>query len=492
MSIPFSMLVPLTSTLLCVLAMMYSIYRWRKQHAAWNASEAARLSLEDQLKACEANAQADRAEYEMRAKQSQLAEQKIKQNEERLHRIIDSAYDAFVVFDTRGKITTFSSRAIELFGLEASEAIGKSIRSLLEYDHIIKDLSEGRPKDASNVASCGVVESIAKHSSGKTIPVEVSLSMSRFDRRPEFHAFIHDLSARHELQSRMMHLEKMESLGKLSAGLAHEINTPMQFIGDNLSFLKSSLDTLFPILSETREFLKETGHLVPERSQAISSLIQEADLEFLLENMPEAVESTVHGIEKIAQITLAMKEFANPGFTSKSMANVDRMLQNVVTVARHAWEKVAELELSLQCQDHLLECMPAELSQVFASMLLNACDTIQEKMEAGTYSRGRITIETGVEDSNLCIHFRDDGMGIPESIRKKIFDPFFTTRDVGKGMGQGLTIAHAVVVEKHMGSIRFQTELHQGTCFTISIPLQSERGKAIPAFLETGAGHEDS
>lgn len=409
---------------------------------------------------------------EVAAREKKLAqtENRVKQNEERMRRIIDAAYDAFVVFDTRGKITTFSSRAVELFGATAEEALGKSIRSFLEYDHIINDLSAGRPKDASNVASCGVVESIAKHSSGKTIPVEVSLSMSRFDGRPEFHAFIHDMSSRKSLQSRMMHLEKMESLGKLSAGLAHEINTPMQFIGDNMSFLESAIHDVSEILKETKELVEDPDELFESHRQKISELMSSADIDFLLEQMSPAIRSSMDGLQKVTSITAAMKDFANPNVGGKSSVNLCQTIHNVVAVSRNSWEKVADLSVDCQCEDAYVECLASEIGQVIMGLILNAADAIEEKISKGIAERGTIQVRLMVKDETATIEVEDDGMGIPEAIRGRIFDPFFTTRDVGKGTGHGLTIVHSVIVDKHEGSVQFRTEVGQGTCFIVQIP----------------------
>lgn len=462
--------------LTCLLALaLWTIRRLqlRKSQLALDLTQLRSMqhALESANQELEGNLRLREQDLSKRERKLASAEQSAQENQRRMHRIIDAAYDAFVVFDTRGRITTFSTRAADLFGVRSEEAVGKSIRTFLEYDHLIKDLSEGRPKDATNVASCGVVESIAKNVNGKSIPVEVSLSMSRFDGRPEFHAFIHDLTPRNEMQSRLMHLEKMESLGKLSAGLAHEINTPIQFIGNNLEFLNSCIQDLTPLLRDVLGLAEEIAPQFPTRSQELSQRFAVIDLDFLVANLPQAIDSTIIGIKKIARITSAMKEFANPGFSTRAIACVDQLIEDVVLVSQHAWEPNADLELDLHTNTQTVECQPAELSQVFLSLISNACDTIREKIDQGLSQRGKITIRTRTEENSVLIEFEDTGMGIAKDIRKHIYDPFFTTRDVGKGMGQGLTVAHAVIVEKHHGKISFQTEELKGTCFTISLPL---------------------
>ncbi len=414
----------------------------------------------------------EKAEAMERERELQRIESRSKQNEERMRRIIDAAYDALVVFDTRGKITTFSSRAVELFGTPVEQAIGKSIRSFLEYDRIINDLSAGRPKDSSNVASCGVVESIAKHSDGTSIPVEVSLSMSRFDNRPEFHAFIHDMRTRKAIQARMMHLEKMESIGKLSAGLAHEINTPLQFIGDNVSFLRDAIHDLVPIVLEARRFvaLEDKSDFQTDR---IAELLEKADLDFLLEQMEPAIQSTIDGLSTVSSITSAMKEYANPNSGSHTNVDLAKILSNCITISRNTWEKVADLEADLGDTEISVDGIASELGQSLMGMIMNAADTIREKIEKGTYERGTIHIRLKEVDSEARIEIEDNGMGIPEAIRSKIFDPFFTTRDVGQGTGQGLTVLHAVIVEKHKGRVQFQSKEGAGTCFSISLPMSA-------------------
>ena len=429
----------------------------------------AQLLLND-AKQKQSEAASRECEASKREKQFRDAEHKLKQNEERMRRIVDAAYDAFVVFDTRGKITAFSQRACELFGTTETDAIGKSIRAFLEYDHIINDLSQGRPKDSNNVASCGVVESIAKHSDGKQIPVEVSLSMSRFEGRPEFHAFIHDMTNRKAIQSRMMHLEKMESIGKLSAGLAHEINTPMQFIGDNVFFLQGAINDILPILRETQSLIEDLDPALYPAVERIQKELDRIDIDFLADNLPDAIESSVQGLKRISAITSAMKDFANPGAESKSTVDLNNLLTNVLTVGKHNWEKVADLDVQLDPCGAYVDCLPGELSQVILSLIVNAADAISELVERQERDRGRITVRSEFKEDNAIIEIEDNGTGIPESIRNKIFDPFFTTRDVGKGTGQGLAVAHNVIVEQHQGSIHFESEVGRGTCFRVTLP----------------------
>jgi signal transduction histidine kinase len=220
-------------------------------------------------------------------------------------------------------------------------------------------------------------------------------------------------------------------------------------------------------LRETIKQGAETGGLIHE----IEASIQEADLAYLEDEIPNAVQQTLNGVERVSTIVRSMKEFSHPGVDEKTPVDINKALESTITVARNEWKYVAEMETDLDPSLPLVPCLPGELNQVFLNVLINAAHAIGDVMGDGAKRKGTILVSTRVEDSSVEVRIRDTGCGIPEHIRSRVFDPFFTTKAVGKGTGQGLAIAYSVVVEKHGGSITFESEKGRGTTFVIRIPL---------------------
>jgi len=246
--------------------------------------------------------------------------------------------------------------------------------------------------------------------------------------------------------------QKLEAVGRLAAGIAHEINTPIQYITDSVNFLGSAFDELLTVASDQ-------GTPYPQRS---------VDLEFLREEVPRAIERTIEGTERVATIVRAMKEFSHPDATEKTAADLNRALQNTLMIARSEYKYVASVDL--QCGDlPEVMCNVGELSQVFLNLIVNSAHALAD---AGRDTEtGRITIKTGVVDGWAEFSFEDNGCGIPQQIIDKIYDPFFTTKEVGRGTGQGLAIARSIVVDKHAGRINVKSTPGTGTCFTLRLLL---------------------
>ena len=193
------------------------------------------------------------------------------------------------------------------------------------------------------------------------------------------------------------------------------------------------------------------------------------DLEYLEAEIPKAISESLDGISRVSEIVNAMKEFSHPGAQSKTNIDLNHAIQTTLTVARNEWKYNAEMEVDLSANLPLVPCLPGEMNQVFLNLIVNAAHAIEEKFSGkGT---GRIKIKTQQEGNWVIIRISDNGNGIPENIRNKIFDPFFTTKKVGKGSGQGLAIAHSVIVNKHQGELNFESEVGKGTTFIIKLPI---------------------
>ncbi|WP_158787941.1 MHYT domain-containing protein [Granulicella sp. L46] len=281
-----------------------------------------------------------------------------------------------------------------------------------------------------------------------------------------------DITERRNLREQLLQAQKLESVGQLAAGIAHEINTPVQYIGDNVRFLRDSFDSLVALNGTYAELLARACDqtLEPELLRKVSAAVQEADVEYILEEIPKAFTQTLEGVSRVAGLVGAMKEFSHPGTGEKVPFDLNRAIENTVTVTRNEWKYLAEMRLSLEAGLPLVSCLPGAFNQVIVNLIVNAVHAIADAIDAGDVAKGLISIQTRSLGESVEIRIQDNGGGIPEAIRTRIFDPFFTTKEIGKGTGQGLAIARSVVVDKHQGSIDIETEIGLGTTFIIRLP----------------------
>jgi len=260
-----------------------------------------------------------------------------------------------------------------------------------------------------------------------------------------------DVTEQQVLEAQLHQSQKMESIGQLAAGIAHEINTPTQFVGDNLRFLKDSLGALGPALAT---------------AEAACDGAAAEDLAYLRAEIPRAIEQSLEGISRVASIVRAMKEFSHPDLGDKQAIDINRVIETTITVARTEYKYVADLETDLRPLPPVFG-YASEVSQTVLNLIVNAAHAIAD---VPGKPRGLIRIATLTDGDAIEIRIADTGTGIPESAWPRLFTPFFTTKPVGKGTGQGLFLAHTVVVRRHGGSIRFETEIGRGTVFIIRLP----------------------
>jgi signal transduction histidine kinase len=272
---------------------------------------------------------------------------------------------------------------------------------------------------------------------------------------------------RMEVELRLAH--KLEAVGQLAAGIAHELNTPIQFLADSVHFLQSSSEDVGGLVESLRALLRGASRDQPEVLEEMRRLEEAVDLAFLQKEVPRAFERTFEGTRRVTTIVRALKEFAHPDRREKSPANLNQALQNTLIVARNEYKYVAAVETEFGELPAVL-CHVGDLNQVFLNLIVNAAHAIGDVV--GTSGElGRIRIRTALDGGNVVITIADTGCGIPEAIAGRVYDPFFTTKEVGKGTGQGLAIARSIVVDKHQGDIAFQSEMGRGTTFTIRLPV---------------------
>jgi len=282
-----------------------------------------------------------------------------------------------------------------------------------------------------------------------------------------------DITERKALQTQLIQAQRLESIGSLAAGIAHEINTPTQFVGDNVRFLRDAFEELRKLLEAGARLLDacRQGTLTPERIAEVEAAVQAADLEYLSAEVPKAIEQSLEGVNRVAKIVRAMKDFSHPGSDEKAATDLNKAIETTITVARNEWKYVAEVQTDFDPSLPPVPCLPGEFNQVVLNLIVNAAHAIADVVGDGSRGKGTIHIQTRRNGNWAEIRVRDTGTGIPEAVRGRIFDPFFTTKEVGKGTGQGLAIAHSVIVKKHGGSITFETEVGKGTTFIIRLPI---------------------
>lgn len=275
-----------------------------------------------------------------------------------------------------------------------------------------------------------------------------------------------DLTERKELEVELINARKLESIGQLASGIAHELNTPIQFVYDNTFFLVEAFDDLTACIGAYREALAGAapGAVPAPLLDAVRAAEERADLDFLFADVPDALARVREGAERVAAIVRAMKAFAHPR-PARAMVDLNAELELTLIIARNEYKYVADVEL-LRGDIPLVHCDAGHLNQVFLNLIVNAAHAIEDAGGA----RGRITVETRVDGDGVVVAFTDTGGGIPAAIRDRVFDPFFTTKSVGRGSGQGLALARRVVVEQHGGAIDFDTEDGHGTTFRVRLP----------------------
>ncbi|HEU5135114.1 MAG TPA: ATP-binding protein [Steroidobacteraceae bacterium] len=287
-----------------------------------------------------------------------------------------------------------------------------------------------------------------------------------------------DVTDQRRLENDLAQAQKLESVGRLAAGVAHEINTPVQFVADSVLFVREAMDDLSSIVDKYRELRSamESGADLKAAARAAEEAEDEADLDYILENAPVALDRARDGLGRVANIVRSMKEFAHPDRKEKAQTDINQAIASTLVIASNEYKYVAEVETRF-AELPLVNCFAGEINQVVLNLIVNAAhaigDVVKDAQAGDMPRKGLITIGTRVVDGCVEIAIGDTGKGIPVEVRSRIFDPFFTTKEVGKGTGQGLAIARAVVVDKHGGTLHFETEVGRGTTFFIRLPLEA-------------------
>ena len=393
--------------------------------------------------------------------------------------LLSAISSILVAVDGHGAITKWNHAAEKVFGIEAQIAVGKPFDNCgIQWEsndvmvRLQSLLEEDQPVRIDDVRF--------RRFDGKDRVLGLSVSPLKQNdpqcARSGYLLFGADITERKVMEAQLRQAQKLESVGQLAAGIAHEINTPTQFVGDNIRFLEDSFCELAQVLTQHSHLVASDGVGVsPELIKQMQSTAKQVDLEYLMTEIPKAISQSLEGIERVAKIVRSMKEFAHPGTSEKVAVDLKDAIESTIDVTKHEWKYVAEMMTDFDPTLPKVPCLVGELNQVIVNLIVNAVHSISDALKQQSDAKGRITITTRKDNESAEIRVSDTGMGIPEAIRSKIFDPFFTTKEVGKGTGQGLAIAHSVV-EKHGGSIAMETEVGRGTTFILRLPIYNQKG----------------
>ena len=382
-----------------------------------------------------------------------------------------------ISLDKAGRVVRWNREAGRLFGLEGAAVRGRLLAECnvsWKWPVVERALSQAL-EDGESVR---LDDQPFTHLDGT--PGYLGMTVNNIEQADNGHQCIlimgRDITRVKMLESQLVQAQKMEAIGQLSAGIAHEINTPIQFVGNNLSFLKDACGTVHELLRRYAALCDDCRKL-PEMADKIRELdefCRDKELGYLIEETSTSIQEIAAGVERVAGIVRSMRMVSHPGRQEMALVDLNAVVGTVVDITRHEWKNVLEMETRLQPDLPMVLCLVTEIYQALLNIVVNAIYAVTEMVDSGRSSRGRITISTRQDGNWAEIRIADTGSGIAPEIQDRIFDPFFTTKEVGEGTGQGLPIAHTAIVKQHGGMLFFESKPGQGTTFIVRLPMESE------------------
>ncbi len=402
-------------------------------------------------------------------------------NLEGFKRTLDQTSDCVFMFDPQTLLFTYVNQGgINHTGYSEAELCRMSFADLgsaHSRDQLVQKLAPliDDPRESL------LLETTHKRKNGVDVPVEIFVQyIAPAGMQGRFFSIVRNISKRlleekekEQIQTKMLHTQKLESVGELAAGIAHEINTPIQYIGTNLSFLEEAFHDITTLIERYNALLEAVKRQenTDQHIAEVQACQEDIDLDYLIEEFPQAIHQANDGVKRVSKLVTAMKDFSHPGSKDKEPTNINKIIETTVQIARNEWKYCSDVELALAEDLPQVYCHPSDIGQVVLNLLLNSAHSIKERLEQAPNSiKGMILIRTTAAEKDVILTITDNGCGIPENILNKIFDPFFTTKEVGKGTGQGLAIARNVILNKHDGDIEVTSEPGQGSTFTIRLP----------------------
>lgn len=394
---------------------------------------------------------------------------------EPLKGMLENITGAIYITDPEGNLELISRGGLEITGYEPEELIGQPITTLFESGKFQELCTGGNKVQITDSALFRHEAEIIRKDGGN---VSLWLSMFALAKGEDIKAWLvvaEDAEKYSKQEAQIRRSQRLESLGQLMAGVAHELNSPMQYVGDNVQFLQKAFHDLSELIALEKNLLQkdQAENLFSDLTAKIEDTMAKIDLEFLLQEIPSAIRQTLEGIGHVSEIMKAMKAFVHPGWEEKVPANVCEIIDDVLAMTRNEWKYVADIQKEYNLYLPLISCIPGDLRQAVLNIIMNAVHAIADVVGDGPKIKGKITIGVGLVNNWVEIRISDTGTGIPAEIRPRIFEPFFTTKKIGRGTGQGLPIVHSIITDKHGGTIHYETEMGKGTTFILRLPVVS-------------------
>ncbi|MFC2146544.1 two-component regulator propeller domain-containing protein, partial [Acidobacteriota bacterium] len=389
-----------------------------------------------------------------------------------IEKLISAISSLLIAVDSNGKIFQLNETAEKFFDIPASQTSGQLfievLKDYISIDMLNMMMEKGLGKD--NIYDNFEIPIQFKNGGVKLLLGIINPLMDRDGQKLGFLLLAEDITHRKEDEMRRNLAQKLESLGKMTRNIAHEIKSPLQYMGNNSYFILDAFETLVKFVDTLKQSFTNIEKSNPINvKEEIEKIVREYDIGYILEEGPKASDQIVRGVSRVSTIIQSMLNYTHPGKSVLEHANIHELLENTLIFIRSKKKDVFEIETEFAQDIPQVLCYPGELIQVFMNLLINAADAIQEKGKPGL-----IKITTSYNDSEVIIAIADNGCGIPDEIKDNIYNPFFTTKEVGKGTGQGLSLVHNIVTQRHKGRIYFESQVGEGTTFYVHLPLPRE------------------
>lgn len=400
---------------------------------------------------------------------------------QRENAVISSLADALLVLDQEGNVDTYNVSAQRLFGGKHSPLESKNIVELIPDLGSFSALEDWEHSDLERGTS-GLTLQFSTYDESGTYYYEAVFSRLFFDESLHYAAMIRDITARTIMEQQLRQAQKLESIGQLAAGIAHEINTPIQYVSDNISFMKKASGHVLQANEMYRQIVSGCcDENSREQVEELEKMLKKAKFSFITEEIPKSIDQSLEGLGRVSKIVRAMKSFSHASEGNFSAADVKEALESTTTICRNEWKYIANLNLDIAENLPPVQLILDEFNQVILNLVVNAAHAIEDQRAAHPSDElGQIDVSAKIEDGFLRIDVRDNGCGIPKDVQERVFEPFFTTKAVGKGTGQGLNIAYSVIVEKHRGRLELESREGEGSCFTVYVPVEGHRPNQAP------------
>ena len=416
------------------------------------------------------------------------AEVALRETQNLLQKLIDEIPAGINAKDAQGRYVFMNAFQAALLGLDPASIAGKTPREVLgdEYAELVRQSDEIVLK--SGKSSPDLEEMIRDHEGNERYWMSTKVPLFGPDGKIELLLNVSaEITSRklaekekEKMEASLRQAQKLEALGTLAGGVAHEINTPTQYVGDNIRFLQESFGDFITVLDKCLKLAataKSSGQFLDHVAD-LEAEMEKADLMFQLEEVPTSLNQSLDGIERIREIVLAIKEFSHPDVKEKSAVDLNRAIETTITVSRNQWKYVADLKTDFDAGLPPVPCLPGEFNQVMLNLIVNAAHAIEEAKKG---EPGRIVVSTRSIDGWVEIRVADSGTGIKPENLQRVFDMFYTTKPPGKGTGQGLAICHTIITQKHGGTITVESEVGAGTTFIVRLPLIPESQENVAA-----------